>query len=90
VEKLLTVKDLLKNQGFSIAGARKQLHASAILVTETSRSVLEREPPGDEPTLLPESGARSDTKALRRALVRLREQLVELLEEFASEHRPTR
>jgi DNA-binding transcriptional MerR regulator len=85
VEKFLTVKDLLKNQGFSIAGARRQLHSSSALVTETSRAVLEHtEPPGPNSS----GGPRGETKALRRALVRLREDLLELLDEFSADGRP--
>lgn len=84
VEKLLTVKDLLKNQGFSIAGARRRLNASSALVTETSRAVLaQATAAGERDESLPPLGARrSETKTLRRALVRLRQQLVELLAEF--------
>lgn len=84
VEKLLTVKDLLKNQGFSIAGARRRLNASGALVTETSRAVLAATSSASErdESLAPMGARRSETKTLRRALVRLRQQLVELLTEF--------
>lgn len=92
VEKLLTVKDLLKNKGFSIAGARRQLHASSALVTETSRAVLEQQAVSQEldAPVVSERRVQGETKHLRRALVRLREQLVQLLEEFADEGRPNR
>src|SRR6187399_2360290 len=48
VEKLLKVKDLLKNQGFTIAGARKRL--SEVVPTPSERSEpVEAEPVEAEP-----------------------------------------
>jgi DNA-binding transcriptional MerR regulator len=38
VEKLLKVKDLLRNQGFTIAGARKRLNESQIFAPSSHRS----------------------------------------------------
>jgi DNA-binding transcriptional MerR regulator len=65
VEKLLRVKDLLKNQGFTIAGARKRLS--------------EPEPePEPEPLALPtepDAGA----KNTRQVLLGLRRDLMEML-----------
>src|SRR4029453_17100144 len=65
VEKLLRVKDLLKNQGFTIAGARKRLSEA-------------------EPEPLPEP-AEPDTgaKNMRRVLLGLRRDLMEMLEQIA-------
>jgi DNA-binding transcriptional MerR regulator len=66
VEKLLRVKDLLKNQGFTIAGARKRL----------SEPAPEPEP---EPTES-ESGAKNMRKVLlglRQDLMRMLDQISE-------------
>lgn len=66
VEKLLRVKDLLKNQGFTIAGARKRLSEPAPL---TQAEPVE-----------PESGAKDMRKVLlglRRDLMRMLEQITE-------------
>ena len=66
VEKLLRVKDLLKNQGFTIAGARKRLSEPAPL---TRAEPVE-----------PESGAkdmRKELLVLRRDLMRKLEQITE-------------
>lgn len=66
VEKLLRVKDLLKNQGFTIAGARKRLSEPAPL---TRAEPVE-----------PESGAKDMRKVLlglRRDLMRMLEQITE-------------
>jgi DNA-binding transcriptional MerR regulator len=66
VEKLLRVKDLLKNQGFTIAGARKRL----------SEPAPEPEPEPAEP----DSGAKSMRKVLlglRQDLMRMIEQISE-------------
>jgi DNA-binding transcriptional MerR regulator len=64
VEKLLRVKDLLKNQGFTIAGARKRL------------SEPEPESP-PEPT-----EADSGAKSLRKVLLALRQDLLEMLDQI--------
>jgi DNA-binding transcriptional MerR regulator len=66
VEKLLRVKDLLKNQGFTIAGARKRL----------SEPAHEPEPEPAEP----DSGAKSMRRVLlglRQDLMRMIEQISE-------------
>jgi DNA-binding transcriptional MerR regulator len=74
VEKLLRVKDLLKNQGFTIAGARKRLSEAAPAPTESAPP----EPPPMEASE-PETGA----KAMRKALLSLRHDLMRMLEEIA-------
>jgi DNA-binding transcriptional MerR regulator len=66
VEKLLRVKDLLKNQGFTIAGARKRLSEPA-------------PEPTPEPAE-PDSGAKNMRRVLlglRQDLMRLIEQISE-------------
>ena len=66
VEKLLRVKDLLKNQGFTIAGARKRLSEPA-------------PEPAPEPAE-PDSGAKNMRKVLlglRQDLMRMIEQISE-------------
>jgi DNA-binding transcriptional MerR regulator len=67
VEKLLRVKDLLKNQGFTIAGARKRL-------SESEPESLP-EPTGPES----ESGA----KNMRKVLLGLRRDLMQMLEQIS-------
>jgi DNA-binding transcriptional MerR regulator len=67
VEKLLRVKDLLKNQGFTIAGARKRLS----------------EP---EPEPLPEpTEADSGAKNMRKVLLGLRRELMQMLEQIGAD-----
>ena len=68
VEKLLRVKDLLKNQGFTIAGARKRLSEAE---PERERTEPERAEP--------DSGA----KNMRRALLGLRQELMRMLDQIA-------
>jgi DNA-binding transcriptional MerR regulator len=66
VEKLLRVKDLLKNQGFTIAGARKRLSEPA-------------PEPAPEPAE-PDSGAKNMRRVLlglRQDLMRIIEQISE-------------
>lgn len=66
VEKLLRVKDLLKNQGFTIAGARKRLSEPA-------------PEPATEPAE-PDSGAKNMRRVLlglRQDLMRMIEQISE-------------
>jgi DNA-binding transcriptional MerR regulator len=74
VEKLLRVKDLLKNQGFTIAGARKRL-------SEPSEAPAEPAQPAE-----PEPGA----KTMRRVLLGLRQDLVRMLEQIAEPKSPER
>ena len=74
VEKLLRVKDLLKNQGFTIAGARKRLSeaADAVAIAPAPVAVLE-EPSSDR-----------SAKDMRKELLGLREELVRMLDEFSA------
>jgi DNA-binding transcriptional MerR regulator len=70
VEKLLRVKDLLKNQGFTIAGARKRLS--------------EPDPePQPEPT-----EADSGAKNMRKVLLGLRRDLMQMLEQIGADQIP--
>jgi len=70
VEKLLKVKDLLKNQGFTIAGARKRLSEVAPSPSEP----VEAEPVEAEP------GA----KNVRKVLLALRQDLLHMLEQITA------
>jgi DNA-binding transcriptional MerR regulator len=69
VEQLLWVRDLLKNQGFSIRGARKHMHDQRIATV-----------------ILPEpnetSAPAADGRTMRRALLQVRQQILELLAEL--------
>lgn len=73
VEKLLRVKDLLKNQGFTIAGARKRL-------SEAAPAPAESAPP--EPAAVEVSEPETGAKAMRKALLSLRHDLMRMLEEI--------
>jgi DNA-binding transcriptional MerR regulator len=68
VEKLLRVKDLLKNQGFTIAGARKRLSEPNAVGPEEQTS-----PPEVD------NGA----KNMRRVLLGLRQDLLQMLDEIS-------
>lgn len=70
VEKLLKVKDLLKNQGFTIAGARKRL-------SEVAPSTQPSEP--SEPV-----EAEPGAKNMRKVLLSLRQDLLNMLEQLAA------
>jgi DNA-binding transcriptional MerR regulator len=72
VEKLLRVKDLLKNQGFTIAGARKRLSEPA------PELVPEPEPTEADPT-----EADSGAKNMRRVLLGLRQDLMRLIDQIS-------
>jgi DNA-binding transcriptional MerR regulator len=87
VEKLLRVKDLLKNQGFTIAGARKRLSeaaptpaesATAESATATAAPAAAVEAVGAAETPENETGA----KSMRKALLGLRHDLLRMLEEL--------
>jgi DNA-binding transcriptional MerR regulator len=73
VEKLLRVKDLLKNQGFTIAGARKRL---------SEPTAVGPEEPAEAPE--PDNGA----KNMRRVLLGLRQDLVRMLDELSDPKAP--
>src|SRR5688572_7836620 len=62
VEKLLRVKDLLRNQGFTIAGARKKLHDPA------DEPRIERAPAPPERT---SQSMRGTLQAIRQDLLRM-------------------
>jgi len=79
VEKLLRVKDLLKNQGFTIAGARKRLSEPAAPApaelaapepVEAARAAAE----------IPET--ETGSKTMRKALLGLRHDLLRMIEEI--------
>jgi len=74
VEKLLRVKDLLKNQGFTIAGARKRLSEAtdAVAIAPAPVAVVE-EPSTDR-----------SAKDMRKELLGLREELVRMLDEISA------
>jgi DNA-binding transcriptional MerR regulator len=68
VEKLLRVKDLLRNQGFTIAGARKKLHDPADEVR------VERAPAAPERAAHPahaSASTRGVLQAIRQDLLRM-------------------
>jgi DNA-binding transcriptional MerR regulator len=66
VEKLLKVKDLLKNQGFTIAGARKRL-SEPVAPSPSPSEPVEAEP-----------GA----KNMRKVLLTLRQDLLRMLDQL--------
>jgi DNA-binding transcriptional MerR regulator len=86
VEKLLRVKDLLRNQGFTIAGARKRLSdapeaapvaiAAPVAVAAPLAAVVA------EPA--PEQPADHSAKDMRKALLGLRQDLIQMLEEIST------
>jgi DNA-binding transcriptional MerR regulator len=96
VEKLLRVKDLLKNQGFTIAGARRQLSRPGVEESKPEDTTAPAAPSvapspvtsvGVRPTALA-SPPRHQAKALRRTLVHLREDIVQMLNELDGYGRP--
>jgi DNA-binding transcriptional MerR regulator len=79
VEKLLKVKDLLKNQGFTIAGAKKKLRdpeAQVALEVEVE-AVVER----PAPPAAPREPAREQ---MREALLALRADIAAMLDDLGS------
>lgn len=74
VQRLLQVKDLLRNQGFSIAGAKRRLRE----LEKTSDWLVSAE-------ALSNSPSSSDAKAMRRALVAVRRELHSWLNELRRE-----
>jgi DNA-binding transcriptional MerR regulator len=81
VEKLLRVKDLLRNQGFTIAGARKRLSEPAVAAEEALAVTpqVEEGPVAESPLPALERGA----KDMRRALLGLRQELLGMLDEIS-------
>lgn len=106
VEKLLRVKDLLRNQGFTIAGARRRLREvqggvaalQAMIDAEPGTDGLVASPEAEqapapvvafpvpsasvEETLV--APADRSAKPMRRALVALREEIMDMLDEVDS------
>ena len=72
VEKLLRVKDLLKNQGFTIAGARKRLSEPQV---SSAPERVEADP---------------GTKNMRKVLLGLRQDLMQMLEQISEPKAPER
>jgi len=75
VEKLLRVKDLLKNQGFTIAGARKRLSETAEVAVAIAPAPV---------AVLEEPSAERSAKDMRKELLGLREELVRMLDEISA------
>jgi DNA-binding transcriptional MerR regulator len=87
VEKLLRVKDLLKNQGFTIAGAKKRLRDEVSSKTQTaSASPMAQTEVGATPEATPDGSApptpTQPMAEVRKALVSLREDLTRMLDEL--------
>jgi DNA-binding transcriptional MerR regulator len=80
VEKLLRVKDLLRNQGFTIAGARKRLsdapEAAPLAVAAPAAAAVGE--PAAEPA------ADHSAKDMRKALLGLRHDLIRMLDELTA------
>lgn len=86
VQKLLTIKELLKQQGFTIDGARKRLRELALERPSVVPSVVPVSPPV-EGTLLVRPAAPAfpiepSAKPLRGALLDIRAELVDWLNEL--------
>jgi DNA-binding transcriptional MerR regulator len=89
VEKLLRVKDLLRNQGFTIAGARKKLHDPADEVrVERVPAQPERVPVQPERVpVQPERVSQSTqperaSQSMRGALLAIRQDLLRMIAEL--------
>ena len=80
VEKLLRVKDLLRNQGFTIAGARKRLSDAreAVPLSAPAPAAIAVEAP------VAEQGAVHSAKDMRKALLGLRQDLIRMLDEIGA------
>jgi DNA-binding transcriptional MerR regulator len=94
VEKLLRVKDLLRNQGFTIAGARKRLsdvpEAAALAAAPVAATPVAIAPVAVvsaaaalEPPVT-ERGADHSSKDMRKALLGLRQDLMRMLDEISA------
>ena len=98
VEKLLRVKDLLKNQGFTIAGARKRLSEPSAAAPVEAAPPAEAAPlpaAAPVPALAPLQAAASvnaeghapvdlGAKSMRKVLLGLRHDLMLMLEEIGA------
>lgn len=85
VEKLLKVKDLLKTQGFTIAGAKKKLREPEPeferVVEPATERVEEQAPAAIVTGAEPSGAALRETRArMREALVSIREDIVGMLD----------
>jgi DNA-binding transcriptional MerR regulator len=85
VEKLLKVKDLLKTQGFTIAGAKKKLREPEPelerVVEPAIERAEERAPAAIVTVAEPSDAALRETRArMREALVSIREDIVGMLD----------
>jgi DNA-binding transcriptional MerR regulator len=81
VEKLLRVKDLLRNQGFTIAGARKRLNETAAAAEEGPALQAQ---PEDAPVVEAAPPApKREAKDMRKALLGLRQELIGMLDEIS-------
>jgi DNA-binding transcriptional MerR regulator len=80
VEKLLKVKDLLKNQGFTIAGARKRLSEVLPSPSEPAPSPSEPGLPSPSERVEAEPGG----KNMRKVLLSLRQDLLHMLEQISA------
>jgi DNA-binding transcriptional MerR regulator len=82
VEKLLRVKDLLRNQGFTIAGARKRLsdapapEAQLVVAVAPAPAVVTEESANDH--------TEHSAKDMRKALLGLRQDLIRMLDEISA------
>ena|SRR5688572_20084045 len=87
VEKLLRVKDLLRNQGFTIAGARKKLHDPAD-EPRVERAAPERTMVAPERTLVASERALvandRTSQSARAALQAIRQDLLRMIAELDS------
>lgn len=86
VEKLLRVKDLLKNQGFTIAGARKRLSEPAAAPAAAAPEAAAPAPAALAPVAAAEPAeiAELGAKNMRRVLLGLRQDLMRMIEEIAA------
>ena len=94
VEKLLRVKDLLRNQGFTIAGARKKLHDPADEQPRVERAVAvpERAVAAPERVVAPERAltvsertlvaTERSSQSMRGALQAIRQDLLRMIAEL--------
>jgi DNA-binding transcriptional MerR regulator len=85
VEKLLRVKDLLKNQGFTIAGAKKKLRDPELERTAEPEIELRAEVQAQAPAAAVaeplDAAVRERQTRMREALVSIREDIVAMLED---------
>jgi DNA-binding transcriptional MerR regulator len=83
VEKLLRVKDLLRNQGFTIAGARKRLSDAPEAVPLSAPAPAAVAAVAVEAPVA-EQAADHSAKDMRKALLGLRQDLIRMLDEIST------